>query len=66
MSNVEGHTPIQCFGSPFIIMQNLEYSCVHAGEKKINKKREEEKPYDISVSYYIWIYMLYLTHKTNE
>ena len=50
MSNVEGHTPIICFGCPFIINQNSEYSCVHGGEKKINKKREEQKPYDISVS----------------
>ena len=42
MSSNEGNSPIEFFGSPFIIEENKEFQCIHGGTKKISKAREAE------------------------
>ena len=45
MSSNEGNSPIEFFGSLFIIEENKEFQCIHGGSKKISKAREAENKF---------------------
>ena len=34
--------PVPFFGVPFQSISNVQYDCVHGGEKKIHKKRNKD------------------------